>query len=576
VSKEKARGLQEKQETIGKIGKRIQLLMKKPPSEALILAKAIYKKFGPSDLASDDLVNTVKSFEKQMGPHVPRLNMNDTTQNASIRNKGQGRGQLWTTEGGVLVQEQTSRAIDGTARHEALRTKRRARQTAREQQEQRRRVNAKQKQRQFSKLAVLDEERRQDESDSTCNEARTRRFRALQEKKNNVWYRQAQHEAELEQKAKQDKARLGREEMRQTKEVLQAQMKQREDAAGQLQAERKAYEENVLRDVEQHKRDQLRKFREEAARNKTAADAQLEQRLERRRGREKEAVLKERDDRALLRNIEVQQEKDRQKEAAQLAGRKEQMRRVKEENAQQMSRTRDQAAAEKRKDKALALEYEQLEARREAQRVAKLEKMRSDVQAKMARFDHLQQEEDKVARANEARAAAEEKRMAAKAKVEERRKKLRKDTALKEQQQVLRAQVESKKARQEAERAEDRLHAREWQKEGDAMDAREAAIARRKQVAVKSQQHWLTQQVDTKRRMEEESDIMGMDQRELALNRHLLQRLGCEVPSGGSSSIADQTRTRAQQVEDQQKAREQRMMMGPAGMPSHRGRGKGY
>lgn len=556
VSKDKARALQGKQESIGKLGKRIQVLLKKQPSEALALAKELYRQFRTHEVDSESLISAVKKLEEAMGPFVPKLNMRDTKQN---QRHHQGRGNVWTTEGGMVVQEQSSRQNDNTARHEACRATRRARQSSRQMNEQSRRANARQRQRAASKLPTFEEDDRDDDQE---NDARYRRLKNLQNKRKDVWYRKAEMEADIAQKEKHNQVLKDKEERRQTKGILEAQMKQKQDATDRRRSEREAYEANVLADVENHKKEQQEHFYEEAQKAQKQADAQLAQRLARRRERDNAKSSKMKDGQQLLKNIELQQKNDKIKEVEQQRKDRAAMKKVKQENVKQTELTKQNMAREKSNDVLLQKQYEKMEQQREMKRDAHTKKMQNDVKAKMARFDHMKQEEDNLAADNEKRAAKEEKAMQRRQHLEEKRRAFKREERTREQQEVLKAQLQEKRIRAEREKAEDKQYASQWKREEVAKNKQESDVKRKKQLQAKKQQHWLKQQIDMRQQMQDDN-VMGMTPRERAMNQKLLVKLGC-------NEIADKTRSRAQQVEQQQRDLEQRMMNRPAGMPSHR------
>jgi len=546
--------MRSKQEAINQLGKRLQMLLKKAPDVARVLAEAIYAEFGTHSMDSTALMDAAKRIQKQIGPVVPRLEMNSGGQQHN-----QGRGSLWTTEGGVIVQEKSARPRDMSARHDALRTKRRERKNMAQMSERQRRMQAKEAQKRHSKMQNLTlDDGKQDTDDS-----RHRRLKMLQDKKNDVWYRKAQMEAELNEQAKYQAKEQAREQRMETKAVLEAQMKQHEDVSQKRRQEKQAYDQNVLADVERHKQDQQHKFMREAAKAKSQADDQLAQRLDRRRQKEESQRQKMHEDESLLRNIEIQQRKDSEKAMVNAKKERQAMAKVKQENVQQMAQVRQEKVNEKQQDMKLARQYEQLEAERDNKRQAHITKMQNDVKTKMARFDHLQQESDKVAKNNEIKAQREEKEMERRTRSEETRKKQKKDQRMFEQKKALYAQREEKRIRQQQEKDEDKMHAREWQREGDKMNKQENEFQHKRKVNAAKQQHFLKQQMALKEKMEYEHNLMGLTPRERALNAGLLKQLGC-------NEIADRTRSRAQQLEDQQQKRDKMMMERPAGMSSTR------
>jgi len=555
VSKDRARAILGQQESIGKLGKRIQMLLKKSPSESKVLAKEVYRELRTHNMDSDVLIAAVKKMESEQGPFVPKLNMGKPN-----KAHHQGRGNVWTTEGGMMVQEPSSRQHDNSAQHEALRTRRRARQSSRQMNEQSRRAKARQRQRQLSRLPTFEED---EGATDEGNEGRYRRLKNLQNKRNDVWYRKAEMEAEVEKKAQAERMMKDKEERRQTKEILEGQMKQKQALQTRKREERKAYEANVLLDVENHKREQQQRYYDETAKAQKQADSQLAQRLERRRQRDDAKRSKMKEDTNLLKNIELQQEKDKVKNAARVRKEREEMKKVKQENVRQTEHVKQQLARDKMKDVELAAQYEEMERKKEEKRQAHLQKMQADVKAKMSRFDHMTQEADNLAAENERRAAKEEKAMQKRQMLEERKRAFKREERTREQQEVLKQQLQDKKIREAREKAEDKHYASQWKQQEHAMNQKEVEVHRLKKQQAQKQQHWLKQQIDMKEQLQGENNLMGMTPRERAMNQKLLVKLGC-------SEIADKTRNRAAQVEHQQRDLEKRMMERPAGMPSHR------
>lgn len=82
VSKDRARAILGQQESIGKLGKRIQMLLKKSPAESKVLAKEVYRELRTHNMDSDVLIAAVKKMESEQGPFVPKLNMGKPKQSA--------------------------------------------------------------------------------------------------------------------------------------------------------------------------------------------------------------------------------------------------------------------------------------------------------------------------------------------------------------------------------------------------------------------------------------------------------------------------------------------------------------
>merc|ERR1719240_2146350 len=200
--------------------------------------------------------------------------------------------------------------------------------------------------------------------------------------------------------------------------------------------------------------------------------------------------------------------------------------------------------------------------------------MSENVKRKMDRFGNaVQKEEDHRAKQNEQRAKEAQGEFDRREREKEARRRQRRAQRQAEQHEVLAKQVMDKKVKAQMEKEEDRRHAAQWKVEAAAMDLREREAEVRKKKQVSAQQDWLADQIAIKKHQQQVGNFDGLSAVEAALNRRVLENLGCgELANKAQKAIglAARTRSRAEQLEQQQKELERKMLDRPAGLPSYR------
>jgi hypothetical protein len=575
MSKDKARSMHQNQAAVTKLSKRIQLLMRKKPAIALILARAVYAKHRTHDIDDRTLTETAEAYE-QSTPLIPRLQVNKPD-----LPKGPTREtNVWTTEGGVLMRTERANGTqrDNTERHNELVQRRRERKLQRQEAQvtSRQQANAIKRRHTKHRGQVGRHASAAPEEEAA---ARTERVAEMGAKKNDVWYRKAQLDAKKETESKNAEKRKKKNQQLKLKNDLQGQIGV-EEAEKQAEAQAKAqYDREVLQDVERWKQQEVTKYQREMQKNKHQADLQGEQRAERKRQFDREAAEKKQYDDMLVKKLERQSAKAALKQKEREMKARIEAEKLAIDNKAQMRQVAKKMDQERALDQKMAQEYDEMETRKEQERVRKLKKMSENVTKKMNRFGKVGKVEDERAKANERNAAVAQDEFDREEKQKEARRRQRRAKRQNDQHQVLAAQVIQKKEKARLEKEEDFRQAEQWKQEAHAMEMRERDAKLRAKRQVTEQQDWLNNQIQIKKKQAQDGNFDGLSAIEAQMNRSILNDLGCgELHNKAQKAVglAARTRSRAEQVEQQQKELERLMLERPAGMPSHRAPTKLY
>jgi hypothetical protein len=569
MSKDKARSLQTEQIAVTKLSKRIQMLMRKKPNLAIILARAVYAKHRTHDLDDNTLISSAEAYE-QSTPIMPRLQINKPT----ALPKGTRDTGVYTTEGGVLMRtERGGTQRDTTARHNELVQARRERKMRRQEDQQTSRAQANAIKRRHTKHRGIVGRHASAQPEEEAA-PRTERVNQMGAKKNDVWYRKAQMDAKLENASKDQEKRKKKDQQLKLKNDLQGQMGIEEQEKRSEEQAKAQYDREVLQDVERWKQQEVMKYQREMQKNKHQADMQGEQRAERKRQFDREAAEKKQYDDQLVRKLERQAVKAALKQKEREMQARIDAEKLALDNKAQMRQVAKKQELERVKDQRMAVEYEAMEVKKEAERVRKLKKMSENVTKKMNRFgtDNTKVE-DKRAKQNERRAAQAQEEFDRQEKEKEGRRKARRAKRQNDQHQVLAKQVVDKKQKAALEKEADRRQAEQWKEEAQAMEMRERDAKTRQKRQVTEQQDWLNQQIQVKKQQTAAGNFDGLSAVEAQMNRSILRDLGCgELHDKARKAVglAARTRSRAEQLEQQQAELERKMLDRPAGMASHR------
>jgi hypothetical protein len=605
ATRSRAKLLSVRNNQIADVSKRLLQLLRVNPHEAAVLGKAIWKKksgrIARAELPDEELRSVASALRASpafvAGNLVPKLALQQQMQQGGAspdRTQGGGGAKplravptarapalaSWLGGGGggsgdTGRSQATER--DRTARHESLRQKRRLRLIERQQDALASKATARERQERHSRRiggantgrgGVVEDPHTfhpgiggsQQQQQPTARTEMTERLH--RRAATDVWAQLAA----ADERAAAEKEAARRASARKAAVDANSQVAQQLERKAQEAARRKSAAakeaDRVATEVAQHRQSLAQK----GAADKQKArllQAQMQQQLALANRRHATEEAEQRGEEVLAaRRFEAQQLRDAERRQAQRQAALAAAAAARKENDGLLAAQRVRKQQEQADERDAAVAYAALEDRKEAARKQALKARADAVQAKLARFgENVQKETDARAADNEARATAARANAEAQAKDADARKRRRAKRRQKETVASLDQQRQERKDRAACEKAERLEQAQAWAQQAQRAEDREQRDQQARAARKVQQQQWLQQQVEEKRRAEENAYAASMSTAEAALNASVLKRVvshnatlpGNALAGGGRAlsaalSVAEKARARANEI----------------------------